>query len=114
MTKKRPKTRLVADTNYLARDELREWLAASGLHYVVLTEFASIESYKGDTLKSIFPNVAVLAEYPRQVIVLKGAELTQSLIERVSNPQLRLIDQVQTAGLPRFATRVLMGRISLP
>lgn len=103
MTVKVPKVRLVADTNYLTRKELREFLAASRLHYVVLTEFAAIESYKGDTLRSIFPNMAVLAEYSRQVIVLKGAELTQSLIDRVSNPQLRLIDPAQTAGFPRFA-----------
>jgi len=65
----------------------------------VLTEFAAIESYKGATLRSVFLNMAVLSEFPNQVIVLKGAELTQTLIDRISNPQLRLTDPSQTAFL---------------
>lgn|GEM_PF-2366755 len=65
-----------------------------------------MESYKGDTLKSIFPNMAVLVEFPKQVIVLKCAELTQNLIDRVSNPQLRLIDHSQTLGFPRYAAAI--------
>lgn len=106
MSKRFPKKRYVVDTNYLARPELGNWLAASGLHYVVLTEFASIESYKGDTLKTLFPNMAVLAQFPKQVIVLKGAELTQGLIDRVTNPQLRLIDHAQTAAFVLYADLV--------
>ncbi len=106
MSKKFPKKRFVVDTNYLARPELRDWLAESGLHCAVLTEFAAMESYKGDTLKTLFPNMAVLIEFPRQVIVLKGAELTHGLIDRVSNPQLRLLDQEQTAAFVQFADHV--------
>ena len=87
MSKKFPKKRFVVDTNYLARPELRDWLAASGLHHVVLTEFASIESYKGDTLNTLLPNMVVLTQFPRQVIVLKGAELTHGLIDEVSHPR---------------------------
>lgn len=103
MPKSAPKRRLVVDTNYLARDELREFLAASGLHYAVLTEFAAMESYKGNTLKSIFPNMSVLIDFPKQVIVLKGAEITQTFIDRVSNPQRRLIDPDGAASFSRFA-----------
>lgn len=106
MSKKFPKKRFVVDTNYLARPELRGWLAESGLHYAVLTEFAAMESYKGDTLKSLTPNMAVLIDFPKQVIVLKGAELTHGLIDRVSNPQLRLFDHEQTAAFVQFADHV--------
>src|SRR5260370_39436282 len=106
-----PKTRMVVDSNYLTRPELAEFLAASPLHFVVLTEFASIEAYKGDTLRSIFPSMAVLQQFPKQVIVLKGSLLTSPLIDNVSNPQRRLIDAAQTANFPTFC-QALMGPIS--
>ena len=111
MTTTHPKTRMVADSNYLARPQLAEFLAASSLHFVVLTEFASIEAYKGDTLRSIFPSMAVLQQFPKQVIVLKGSQLTSPLVDSVSNPQLRLIDSDQTAGFPGFC-QALTGPIS--
>jgi hypothetical protein len=102
MTKTIPKRKMVIDNNYLQHDDLRTYLAASGQNYVVIDEFVAIDSYKGNTLRSIPLSYAILCQYPRQVILLKGAEITQHYIDRVSNPQRRLIAKEQTDDFCQF------------
>jgi hypothetical protein len=109
VTLKFPKTRKVIDSNFLQTEELRIFLNNSAHHFAVLTEFAALEAYKGDTLRSLPLSMSVLVDYPRQVIVLKGAELTSPLVDAVSNAQLRLIDREQTAGFPAYCRALKMA-----
>jgi len=106
MIKTIPKRRMVIDNNYLQHDDLRAYLAESGHNYVVLNEFVAMDSYKGNTLKSIPLSYQILCEHPRQVILLKGSRITQHYLDLVSNPQLRLIDKGQTGEFCEFC-RVL-------
>ena len=106
MTKTIPKRRMIIDNNYLQHDDLRSYLEESGQHFVVLNEFMAMDSYKGNTLKSVPLSYAILCTYPRQVILLKGSEITQHYLDRVSNPQLRLIAKDQTGDFCEFC-RVL-------
>lgn len=96
MPKHPPKRRMVIDTNYMANEELRHFLESSSFHYAVLTEFLGIETYKVNPLVGVPQSYQILKDFPRQVIVLKGSELTHTLIDRTSNPQRRLIDHDQT------------------
>jgi len=48
------RTRKVVDTNCLQSEALRAYLSASAHNYVILTNYAAMEAYKGDTLKSIY------------------------------------------------------------
>lgn len=89
--------RKVVDSNYLGREELRHWLAASSQHYAVITAAALTEVVKGNALRAIVSSMAILSEFPRQVIILKNDAEVARLTESVANPQLRLIDKTQTA-----------------
>lgn len=66
--------RVVVDSNMLRSERLREYLARGPDHFVVLPDYAAIEAYKGDTLQNVYAQLAILSEYPSQVIVLKNTQ----------------------------------------
>jgi hypothetical protein len=94
--------RKVIDSNQLQAPQLREYLGKSLKNFAVLPDFVAMEAYKGDSLKSIFKSMSVLADYPRQAIVLKGTAKIFSLHGRVKGLQRRLIDEVQTNEFSEF------------
>ncbi|MBX9945988.1 MAG: hypothetical protein K2Y40_18075 [Reyranella sp.] len=100
--------RKVVDSNYLGREELRHWLAASSQHYAVITAAALTEVVKGNALRAIVSSMAILSEFPRQVIILKNDAEVARLTESVANPQLRLIDKTQTAEFPGFCKKLAL------
>ena len=63
-----------------------------------------MEAYKGDTLKSIYNSMRILCEYPRQVVILKGASDVCGLQGTADPDELRrqLIDDGQTHGFPDY------------
>lgn len=95
--------RVVIDSNQLQSETLYKYLAKSKTNFAVLTDYAAMEAYKGNTLASIYKSMAILAEYPAQVIVLKGTRIACSLNGRSAGLQRRLIDKAQSTG---FATYV--------
>ena len=56
--------KLVIDSNQLQTPEFLEFLARSPKNLAVLPDFAAMEAYKGDSLKTIFKSMAVLADFP--------------------------------------------------
>ena len=94
--------KLVIDTNRLQSNELRAFLAKSQSNFAVLTDYAAMEAYKGDTLASIFKSMAILSEFPKQVIVLKGTRSACAQRGRLAGLQRRLIDEDQTEGFTEF------------
>ena len=64
--------RMVVDSNYLQCPELRQYLERSSENIAVLTDYASMEAYKGDTLTSIYKSMAILSEFPHQTEILRG------------------------------------------
>ena len=68
--------KLVIDSNQLQTSQFREFLSRSPSNLAVLPDFAAMEAYKGDSLKTIFKSMVVLADFPEQVIVLKGSAST--------------------------------------
>jgi len=94
--------KLIIDSNKLQSDDLRAFLTKSKSNFAVLTDYAAMEAYKGDTLASIFKSMAVLSEYPEQVIVLKGTRAACAKRGRLAGLQRRLIDEEQTRGFSEF------------
>lgn len=94
--------KLVIDSNQLQTDRLHEFLAQSPHNVVVLPDFAAMEAYKGDSLKTIFKSMAVLSKFPNQVIILKGSTKVLQLSGRTMGLQRRLIDERQTRNFPEF------------
>src|SRR5260370_13422888 len=95
-------TRMVVDSNALQSPMLRDYLSKSISNFAVLTDYASMEAYKGNTLASIFPSMAILADFPRQVIVLKTTRVVCGLRGRPTGLQRRLIHREQTSGFSNY------------
>lgn len=102
--------RLVIDSNQLQSPELREFLGRSLLNYAVLTDFAAMEAYKGNTLNSIYKSMAVVSDYPNQVLILKGSRKNFGMSGRRSGLQRRFIDETQTREFPGYVRKLHMAQ----
>lgn len=104
------RTRKVVDTNCLQSEVLRAYLSASVDNYAVLTDYAAMEAYKGDTLKSIYRSTDILAQYPNQVIVLKGTQDICGLTGRAAASLEPLIDTTQTREFSDYCHNLLAAK----
>jgi hypothetical protein len=102
--------RMIADSNYLQDKRLRSYLAASTNNYAVLTDYAAMEAYKGNTLVSIYRSMEILAEYPKQVMVLKGTQVICDLSGRDATSQESLIDKSQSLEFPEYCRKLLAAK----
>ncbi len=94
--------RKVVDSNYLQVSELDTYLSSSRTNYAVLTDYAAMEAYKGNTLESIFKSMCLLCRYPDQVIVLKGTAAVSGLRSHEKGLLKRFIDRSQTKGFIEY------------
>ena len=104
------KTRKVVDTNCLQSEALKAYLSASAHNYAVLTNYAAMEAYKGDTLKSIYSSMEILAQHPQQVIILTGTQDICALNGRAAASLQPLTDEVQTREFPEFCQHLLAAK----
>ena len=102
--------RKVVDSNFLQSRGLRGYLSKSTQNYVVLTDYAAMEAYKGNTLASIYRSMEILARHPKQVIVLKGTQVVCGLKGRGAGLQRRLIDERQTRGFDEYCQHLLAAK----
>jgi hypothetical protein len=98
--------RMVVDSNYLQTEELRAFLAASKENSAVITDYAAMDAYKGDTLVSIPKSMAILCAFPDQVIVLKDTLTIARMLDQCADPQERMIDWSQTKSFGAFCQMV--------
>lgn len=91
-------------------DGLRDYLSKSVTNFAVLTDYAAMEAYKGDTLASIHRSMEVLAQFPKQVIVLKGTQLVCGLRGRSAGLQRRMIDVLQTREFGVYCKNLLAAQ----
>lgn len=94
--------RVVVDSNQLQSEVLRTYLAKSKSNFAVLTDYVAMEAYKGDTLASIYKSMAIVCDFPDQVIVLKGTRAACGLKGRTAGLQRRFIDEAQTTGFVTY------------
>jgi len=92
----------VVDSNYLQIPELKTYLSSNQKNYVVLTDYAAMEAYKGNTLESIFKSMRILSEFPKQVLILKTTGVVCGLSGRGKGLQSRLIDKSQTRDFETY------------
>jgi len=104
------RTRKVVDTNCLQSEALRAYLSASAHNYVILTNYAAMEAYKGDTLKSIYRSMEILAQHPKRVIVLRGAQDICALNGHAAASLEPLIDEVQTREFSEYCQHLLAAK----
>lgn len=102
--------KFVVDSNFLRDKKLRQYLSKGKSHYAVLTDYAAMEAYKGDTLASIFKSMRILAEFPKQVIVLKGTTTIGKLSGRSSGLTRRMVWTELTQGFPEFCEQLKLAQ----
>jgi hypothetical protein len=71
--------RVIIDSNRLQHDDLRDFLTRSVQNLAVLTDYAWMEAYKGNSIKSIQRSMSVLKDFPSQVVILKGTKAVCTL-----------------------------------
>lgn len=103
-------TRNVVDSNQLRSPQLLDYLSKSTTNFVVLTDYAAMEAYKGDTLVTIYESMAVLSQYPQQVVILKTTGVVCGLSGRGSGLQRRLIDESQTREFGVYCQRLAAAK----
>jgi len=84
--------RVVADSNYLRSEELRAYLSKSRSNKVVLCDFVELEMLKGDSLTTIMESTKILADFPKQVILLKETRVAARLRGKKKGAKKRLSD----------------------
>jgi hypothetical protein len=104
------KTRKVVDTNFLQDEALRSYLSASIDNYAVLTDYAAMEAYKGDTLARIYDRMEILAQYPKQVLILRGTQDICGLRGQAATSQDPLIDEIQTREFSEYCHHLLAAK----
>ena len=102
--------KLVIDSNCLQSDELRSFLRKSTKNTAVLADFAAMEAYKDNTLASIYKSMQVVAEHPKQVLVLKGSAKVCLFSGKLKGLQRRLIDETQTRGFSNYIKALARGQ----
>lgn len=108
--------RIVIDSNRMQSDELQIFLSLSTDNKAVLTEYAAMEAFKGETLKSIQASWSVLRQFPKQVIVLKGTRETAMIAPEAAGIANRMILQSETRGIEQFVRlldRAAAGDLSI-
>ena len=106
--------RKVVDSNYLQCPELRQYLERSSENIAVLTDYASMEAYKGDTLTSIYKSMAILSEFPHQTEILKNTSVACGLSGRRTGLQRRLVDHPQTKGFGQYCQQLAEAKAGDP
>jgi hypothetical protein len=94
--------RKVVDRNFLQSPTLLEYLSASRKNHAVLCDYTLMEALKGDTVANISSATAILAAFPKQVVVLKSTAIICQLKGRRCGFTRRMIDKGQTKGLPEW------------
>jgi hypothetical protein len=101
--------RKVVDSNFLQAKELRGYFSDSPRNVAILTDYAAMEAYKGDTLASIHKSMLIVRQFPKQVVVLKSTRAICGLSARRSGLSRRMIDEKQTREFPTYCKHLLAG-----
>ena len=105
----------VVDANFLRAPLLEDYLH-DGENYVVFTEQACIESYKGSGLRNVYASLDIVARYPAQVVILHGARHVVALQSQsgYKAPREEFIDREQMRGFREFCEAVRLAESGKP
>ena len=102
----------IIDQNYLGapNKDLEKYLKNS--NFVVLSDYACMEMYKGESVKNLRKSLEILKNHPRQVLILKNT----SQIIKMDNMkgkglQKRLVDESMTTAFKEFCDDVYSTKI---
>lgn len=98
----------IIDANYFQSPDLESYLAASKENVVVFNDYACMEAYKGNALKSISKSLQIVSNYPGQVEILKGTrEIVKITID--THDERLFVDDELTKDFRLFITCVKLA-----
>lgn len=109
---KTPMPILIADSNFLRKPALREYLAASRSNRIAIAEEVLVEMHKCEPALTVKKNLEIARSYPSQVVVLRGVTRIYGLPITSAAAARRLIDSRQTTGLATWYDDVLVAHES--
>ena len=98
----------IIDANYFQSTELESYLSSSSKNIVIFNDYACMEAFKGNAIKSISKSLAIVSKYPSQVEILKGTREIANLTLYEANSSL-FIDQQQTNEFKTFCSCVKLA-----
>ncbi len=100
----------VIDATYFRAPELEVYLCENSRNKIVLTDYACMETYKGNSASNITKSIEIISKYPNQVVILKGTREVVRL--QLSEPYAAedLIDQKQTSDFQIFCQTVTLSK----
>ena len=98
---------LIADSNFLQKSALREYLIASRSNRIALAEEVLVEMHKREPALSVQKSLEIARSYPAQVVVIRGVTSFYGFQIRSAADVRRLIDKRQTAGFAQWYDDVL-------
>lgn len=101
---------LIADSNFLQKPVLRNYLSASRSHRIALAEEVLVEMHKREPACTIRENLEVARGFPGQVVVLRGVTGIYGMPIRSAADSRKLIDQRQTTGFAQWYDDVLQSQ----
>jgi hypothetical protein len=103
-------TKKVIDANFFQDSGLEAYLSADQQNFAVFTDFACMESYKGNALISIQKSMEIVSRYPAQVVVLKPTrEIIKSQHTTAATSSVSLEDLAQTSGFRQFCEDIRLA-----
>ena len=103
----------IIDAGALRSERLSEFLAASPGNRAVLTDYASMESFKGVGSVNIRKSMKRLAEFPDQVVVLRSTRVVCGLKPRSRGLVNRLIDVSQTSDFGKYCDAIFSNSVPI-
>jgi hypothetical protein len=100
----------VLDANFFSDSGLEDYLSSNQRNFVVFTDYACMEAYKGDALVSIQKSIEIVSRYPTQVVVLKSTpEIIKNQHATGTSSCVELKDQSQTREFQQFCEYVRLA-----
>jgi hypothetical protein len=103
----------VIDAGALRSPALERFLRTSPNNIAVITDYASMESFKGEGAVNIRRSLQIVGRFPKQVLILKSTAQICALRPRLSGLHSRLVDRRQTVGFVHYC-RSLFSSVAEP
>lgn len=100
---------LIADSNFLQKPALREYLTVGRSNRIAIAEEVLIEMHKREPALTVRKNLEVARSYPAQVVVLRGVTGVYGLPINSAAAARQLIDKRQTAGFAQWYDDILQA-----
>jgi len=97
---------VVVDTNSIHIPEVGEFLRSSSKNRVILTDYVMLELYKSGSATDLNSSLKVVAQHPRQILIIKGIAIVCGLKGVRKGLRRRFVDTRATSNFAKYCNSV--------